>query len=92
MTPPARVAVHRPTTRADRSSLRRREHEPLGARPGQTVRLVDVEPDLAEGLTADELAFVRHHLLVPSLRLPVGGWAPDQGLERFHATTSSRRS
>jgi CRP/FNR family cyclic AMP-dependent transcriptional regulator len=48
---------------------------PLRA-PDATVRLVDVEPDLAADLTGEDLVLARRHLVVPALDLPIGVWAP----------------
>lgn len=53
---------------------------PTGADGFRPVRLLDLEPDLATGLSESEVAEVRRHLLVPGLRLSPGAWSPPEVL------------
>jgi CRP/FNR family cyclic AMP-dependent transcriptional regulator len=55
---------------------------PTGSDGFRAVRLLDVEPDFAAGLTEAQLASARRHLLVPALRLSPGLWAPPETLHR----------
>jgi CRP-like cAMP-binding protein len=44
------------------------------------VRLLDADPELGEGLAADELERARHHLVCAVLRVPQGKWDAEQCL------------
>jgi CRP/FNR family transcriptional regulator, cyclic AMP receptor protein len=46
------------------------------------VRLLDADPDLARGLSGDELAMARRELVVPGHRVPAGRWIPEPDLSR----------
>lgn len=62
------------------AALERRRHLAPVRQPGPSrpegVRLVDLEPGLAEGLSPEELEFARRNLVVPSVTAPVGAWVP----------------
>jgi hypothetical protein len=42
-----------------------------------TTSLLDVDPDLAEGLTPEALAVARRHLVARTFTLETGSWEPD---------------
>ncbi len=46
----------------------------------RTVALLEVDPDLGAGLTAEQLPVARRHLLAPVVTVPAGPWTPDHQL------------
>lgn len=43
-----------------------------------SVQLLEVDPDLASGLSADERAFAQRQLIVPAIHASVGDWTPEK--------------
>lgn len=60
------------------TAMRRRLTDDAAA----TVALVDVVPELGDGLEPEELAELTEALVVPGLRLWVGPWQPSEALAR----------
>jgi CRP/FNR family cyclic AMP-dependent transcriptional regulator len=51
-------------------------------RRGHSIRLLDVEPELAAGIPENELALASLHLTVPGALVGCGPWTPPAGLDR----------
>jgi hypothetical protein len=55
-----------------------------------TINLLDVEPDLAEGLNPQERAAAARVLAVPSHVLEPGPWAPERDLGDVYPVVGGR--
>jgi CRP/FNR family transcriptional regulator, cyclic AMP receptor protein len=57
---------------------------------GHGVRLLDVDPDFGTDLTGEQLADVRQHVVLPTIRLEKGLWETDQ-LREAHGVRGEPR-